>query len=63
MLVNPQYHGNKIGRTLVATMKEHYKDDLRVAVNAYDNELHFYEQCGFVKSNDASPMFITSLWT
>ena len=63
LLVNPQYHGNTIGRTLVAMMKEHYKDYLRVAVIAYDNELHFYEQCGFVKSNDASPMFITSLWT
>ena len=57
LLVNPQYHGNTIGRTLVAMMKEHYKDYLRVAVIAYDNELHFYEQCGFVKSNDASPMF------
>ena len=44
-------------------MKEHYKDYLRVAGIAYDNEVHFYEQCGFVKSNDASPMFITSLWT
>ena len=63
LLVNPQYHGNTIGRTLVAMMKGHYKDYLRVAVIAYDNELHFYEQCGFVKSNDASPMFITSLWT
>ena len=63
LLVNPQYHGNTIGRTLVAMMKEHYKDYLRVAVIAYDNELHFYEQCGCVKSNDASPMFITSLWT
>ena len=63
LLVNPQYHGNTIGRTLVAMMKEHYKDYLRVAVIAYDNELHFYEQCGFVKSNYASPMFITSLWT
>lgn len=63
LLVNPQYHGNTIGRTLVAMMKEHYKDYLRVAVIAYDNELHFYEQCGFVKNNDASPMFITSLWT
>ena len=41
----------------------HYPDYLRVAVIAYDNELHFYEQCGFVKSTDASPMFITSLWT
>ncbi|MCQ2974127.1 MAG: GNAT family N-acetyltransferase [Bacteroidales bacterium] len=63
LLVNPEYHGKTIGRTLVSMIKDYYKDFLRLAVIAYDNELHFYEQCGFVKSNDASPMFITSLWT
>ena len=63
LLVNPKYHGKTVGRTLVAKMKDYYKDYLRVAVIAYDDELHFYEQCGFVKSTDASPMFITSLWT
>lgn len=63
LLVNTEYHGKTIGRTLVSMIKEHYKDYLRVAVIAYDDELNFYEQCGFVKSNDASPMFITSLWT
>lgn len=63
LLVNPEYHGRTIGRTLVGMMKEHYADYLRIAVIAYDDELKFYENCGFVKSNDASPMFITSLWT
>ena len=63
LLVDPDYHRNTIGRTLVGMMKEHYKDYLRVAVIAYDKEVHFYENCGFEKSNDASPMFITSLWT
>lgn len=63
LLVNPEYHGQTIGRTLVGMMKEHYADYLRIAVIAYDDELKFYENCGFVKSNDASPMFITSLWT
>ena len=63
LLVNPDYHGKTIGRTLVEMVKEKYKDYLRVAVIAYDNEAHFYENCGFEKSKDASPMFITSLWT
>jgi len=45
----------------------HYPDKLvvalRIALIAYDKELAFYESCGFKKADDASPMFITSLWT
>ncbi len=63
LLVDPEYHGKKIGRTLVEMIKEHYKDYMRIAVIAYDKETHFYEYCGFEKSTEASPMFITSLWT
>ena len=40
-----------------------YTDYLRIAVIGYDAELEFYAECGFVKSRDASPLFITSLWT
>ncbi|MCR5024854.1 MAG: GNAT family N-acetyltransferase [Lachnospiraceae bacterium] len=63
LLVNPAYHGRTIGRTLVDMVKVHYKDYMRIAVIGYDNELRFYEQCGFIKSDDSSPMFITTLWT
>ncbi len=63
LLVDPAYQGETVGRTLVAKVKEKYKDFLRIAVIVYDEELRFYENCGFIKSDNASPMFITSLWT
>ena len=63
LLVDPAYQGREIGRTLVEMVKEKYRDYLRIAVIGYDAELSFYEHCGFVKSRDASPLFITSLWT
>lgn len=63
LLVNPEYHGMKIGRTLVDMVKQKYSSYLRIAVIAYDDEAHFYENCGFKKSDNSSPMFITSLWT
>ena len=63
LLVDPEYHGQTIGRNLVDMVKAKYKEYLRIAVIAYNDELHFYENCGFVKSDDASPMFITTLWT
>lgn len=63
LLVNPEYHRLKIGRTLVEMLKRKYADYLRIAVIAYDNEMNFYENCGFKKTGNASPMFITSLWT
>lgn len=63
LLVNPKYHGMKIGRTLVDMVKQKYSNYLRIAVITYDDEAHFYENCGFKKSDNASPMFITSLWT
>ncbi len=63
LLVDPEHQGMTVGRTLVEMVKQKYKDYLRIAVIAYDDELSFYERCGFVKSKDSSPMFITSLWT
>jgi len=63
LLVDPAYQGQGIGRTLVSMVKEKYKEYLRIAVIGYDAEVIFYEHCGFVKSEDSSPLFITSLWT
>ncbi|MDE6833552.1 MAG: GNAT family N-acetyltransferase [Ruminococcus sp.] len=63
LLVNPEYQDKKIGSELVKMAKEKYSDYLRIVVVAYNSELAFYEKCGFEKSDNASPMFITSLWT
>ncbi|MDE5557972.1 MAG: GNAT family N-acetyltransferase [Ruminococcus sp.] len=63
LLVNPEYQDKKIGRELIRMAKEKYSDYLRIVVVAYNSELSFYKKCGFEKSDNASPMFITSLWT
>lgn len=63
LLVDPDYHAQTIGRTLVNMMRERYKDYLRIAVIVYNDELNFYENYGFKKAEGASPMFITTLWT
>jgi len=63
LLVDPEYHGKTIGRTLVDMVKQKYKEYMRIVVVAYDAERRFYEACGFKKSENSSPMCITTLWT
>lgn len=63
LLVNPDYQNLGIGKQLVDKMKIKYKNYLRIVIVAYNNEVGFYESCGFKKTDDASPMFITKLWT
>jgi len=63
LLVDPAYQHRGIGKRLTEMVKEKYKDYLRIVVVAYNAELEFYQACGFKKSDDASPMVITSLWT
>lgn len=63
LLVNPDYHKLGIGRRLVEKMKETYKEYLRIVIVSYNDKIGFYEECGFKKEVDASPMCITSLWT
>lgn len=63
LLLRPEYQGQGIGKELVQRIKEHYSEYLRIVIVAYNEEIGFYENCGFTKAEDASPMFITDLWT
>ena len=63
LLVNPAYQKKGIGKQLVERIKAKYADYLRIVLIAYNEELGFYESCGFKKSEESSPMCITSLWT
>lgn len=63
LLVNPEYQHAGIGKKLVEKVKNTYKDYLRIVLVAYNDEIGFYESCGFEKATDASPLFITELWT
>ncbi|MBI5679646.1 MAG: GNAT family N-acetyltransferase [Methanobacterium sp.] len=63
LLVNPDYHGNGIGKKLVNLMLEKYKDFARKVVIAYDSEVEFYKKCGFEVGEDKSAMFVTYLKT
>ena len=63
MLVDPAVQGQGIGGALLQMAKEHYKDYLRVLLVAYDDEMGFYEHCGFKAGKNKTVMEITSLWT
>ena len=62
LLVDPAYFGNDIGKTLVAKIKQKYRNYMRIAIISYNEEVEFYEKCGFVKNEGAAPLFITTLW-
>ena len=63
VLIRPDYQGKGIGKELLKRVTDKYDDYLRIVVVSYDDEIEFYEHCGFEKADDASPMFITDLWT
>lgn len=62
LLVKPEYQLKGIGKELLNRITTHYKDYMRIVVVSYNDEIKFYEYCGFEKADDASPMFITKLW-
>lgn len=63
LLVRPEYQNAGIGKELVQRIKGVYDKYLRIVLVAYNEGIGFYEHCGFKKATDASPMYITELWT
>lgn len=61
LLVRPEYQAQGIGKRLVALVAAHYKDVPHKVLVAYNDELGFYERCGFQCPQHASPMFMTTL--
>jgi GNAT superfamily N-acetyltransferase len=63
LLVRPEYQSQGVGRRLVSTMLEEYREYARKVLIAYDTEIEFYERCGFVVGTAKTPMFVTYLTT
>lgn len=61
LLVNPDYQRFGIGRKLIDMTKEKYKDYLKIVLIAYDSAMEFYNSCGFEKSDNATPMALSSM--
>jgi len=63
LLINPQFQGKGIGKSLINYVRTKYKDYLRIVLIAYDKETPFYKHLGFEIGDEKTPMFITTLWT
>lgn len=62
VLVRPEYQGCGIGTELMHKMLEHYKNYLRIALMAVNDQVHFYNRLGFTAAEDKTVMFRTTLW-
>ena len=60
LLVNPEYHGNGIGKELLRRIKEKYANYPRIVLISDNRQIAFYKNSGFVADADSTPMFLDS---
>lgn len=61
LLVRPDYQGKGIGKALIERVAEEYADVMHIVLVAYNEQIPFYERCGFDLPTNTTPMFRTSL--
>jgi GNAT superfamily N-acetyltransferase len=58
LLIRPEYQGAGIGKRLVSMMLDQYRNCVRKSLIAFDEQVEFYEKCGFRIGAGTSPMFV-----
>lgn len=61
MVVDPVYQGTGVGRKLLESMLDFYKDYPAKVLIAYESAQAFYLRCGFCPEEGTVPMFISEL--
>ncbi|CCO25060.1 GNAT family N-acetyltransferase [Maridesulfovibrio hydrothermalis] len=61
LLVHPDYQGHGLGKKLVGEMLEIYSDIPRKILISVEEQVGFYQHCGFTHHTDKAPMFVSTL--
>lgn len=61
LLVHPDYQLKGIGKQLVERVKKHYNEYLKIIVICLNENIKFYEYCGFEMHEDKRALFISEL--
>ncbi|ETT58544.1 GNAT family acetyltransferase [Paenibacillus sp. FSL R7-277] len=61
MLIDPSYQGKGVGKKMMTTMLNRYKEYKNKVLISYPSAVDFYYKCGFSSEHGATPMFISEL--